>query len=146
MSTFKLKHPLAMLTSILLFSLSTTVFASISDINRAVENSRHLEPGESFALDQPCKLFNNYEHKIYHCTAMIGPLSLIKDHELDTIKNDDELLYREVAFVRKEDGQPVFRLLPREAKTPEKTQQTLANEPSEQSAKKQLSHVGFLAK
>lgn len=142
MSTFKSKHPLAMLTSIILLSLSTMVFASISDINRAVENSRHLEPGESFSLDQPCKLFNNYEHKIYHCTAMIGPLSLIKDQELDAIKSDDELLYRDVAFVRKEDGQPVFRLLPHEAKT----QQISPNAPSEQSAKKQLSHVGFLAK
>lgn len=142
MSTFKSKHPLAMLTSIILLSLSTMVFASISDINRAVENSRHLEPGESFSLDQPCKLFNNYEHKIYHCTAMIGPLSLIKDQELDAIKSDDELLYRDVAFVRKEDGQPVFRLLPRE----EKTQTISPNAPSEQSAKKQLSHVGFLAK
>ncbi|EAR54986.1 hypothetical protein SKA34_09708 [Photobacterium sp. SKA34] len=142
MSTFKSKHPLAMLTSIMLLSLSTTVFASISDINSAVENSRHLEPGESFALDQPCKLFNNYEHKIYHCTAMIGPLSLIKDNELDAVKSDDKLLYREVAFVRKEDGQPIFRLLPLD----EKAKQTSSNEPSEQSAKKQLSHVGFLAK
>lgn len=146
MSTFKSKHPLTMLASIALLSLSTTVCASISDINRAVENSRHLEPGETFVLDQPCKLFNNYEHKIYHCTAMIGPLSLIKNQELNAIKSDDELLYRDVAFVRKEDGQPVFRLLAKEAKTSEQTPQISSNETSKQSAKKQLSHVGFLAK
>ncbi|PSV56794.1 hypothetical protein [Photobacterium sp. GB-3] len=146
MPTFKSKYPLARLASIVLLSLSTTVFASISDINRAVENSRHLEPGETFVLDQPCKLFNNYEHKIYHCTAMIGPLSLIKDQQLDAIKSNNELLYRDVAFVRKEDGQPVFRLLPRAAKTPEQTPPISSNESSEQSAKKQLSHVGFLAK
>ncbi|GAA06161.1 hypothetical protein [Photobacterium leiognathi] len=136
-----LKSSLTLLSCALLMGTTSTFASGISDINRAVENSRHLEPGETFTLDQPCKLFNNYEHKIYHCTAMIGPLSLLKDETLAATKDSDDLLYREVAFIRKEDGQPVFRLLPKAENKP-----AAQTEPNAQSAKKQLSHVGFLAK
>ncbi|KPA51472.1 hypothetical protein VT25_15180 [Photobacterium leiognathi subsp. mandapamensis] len=136
-----LKSSFTLLSCTLLLTTSTVFAAGINDINRAVENSRHLEPGETFTLDQPCKLFNNYEHKIYHCTGMIGPLSLLKDKTLAATSTSDDLLYRDIAFVRKEDGQPVFQLLPKALNKPKS--QTV---PSEQSAKQQLSHVGFLAK
>lgn len=39
---------------------------------------------------------------------MIGLLSLLQDETLAATKDSDDLLYREVAFVRKEGGQPVF--------------------------------------
>ncbi|SMY34254.1 hypothetical protein PMAL9190_01575 [Photobacterium malacitanum] len=125
------------------FNASCAFAANIMDINRAVENSRHLLPGETFTLDAPCRLFTDYSYKVYHCQAMIAPLALIKDQVLAATSENDKLLHRQIAFVRKEGGFAIFRLLPVSSHpvVEEKDGDSRYTPPA--AAKKQLSFLGF---
>lgn len=125
------------------FTASCAFAANVMDINRAVENNRHLLEGETFTLDEPCRLFTDYSYKIYHCQAMIAPLALVKDKTLAVTNTDDNLLHRQIAFVRKEGGFAIFRLLPLSTHptAEENNDDSVYTPPA--AAKKQLSFLGF---
>lgn len=128
-------------------TVSSTFAANVMDINRAVENSRHLLEGETFTLDEPCRLFTDYSYKVYHCEAMIAPLALVKDKTLAATSENNNLLHRQIAFVRKEGGFAIFRLLPPSAH-PVAEENDNDNESNDSytppaAAKKQLSFLGF---
>ncbi|SMY35053.1 hypothetical protein [Photobacterium andalusiense] len=125
------------------FNASCAFAANVMDINRAVENSRHLLPGETFTLDEPCRLFTNYSYKIYHCQAMIAPLALIKDKTLAATSETDRLLNRQIAFVRKEGGFAIFRLLPVSTHPVVEENDGDNSYTPPAAAKKQLSFLGF---
>ncbi|MEC6815152.1 hypothetical protein VXS05_08785 [Photobacterium toruni] len=125
------------------FTTSCAFAANITDLNSAVENSRHLLEGETFTLDHPCRFFNDYSYKLYHCQAMIAPLALIKDKTLTATTETDNLLHRQIAFVRKEGGFAIFRLLPisKQPITEDGDNDSSYTPPA--AAKKQLSFLGF---
>ncbi|SMY16336.1 hypothetical protein [Photobacterium aquimaris] len=125
------------------FSASCAFAANVMDINRAVENSRHLLPGETFTLDEPCRFFTDYSYKIYHCQAMIAPLALIKDKTLAATSETDRLLNRQIAFVRKEGGFAIFRLLPISTHPVVEENDSDNSYTPPAAAKKQLSFLGF---
>jgi hypothetical protein len=125
------------------FTASCAFAANVMDINRAVENSRHLLEGETFTLDEPCRLFTDYSYKIYHCQAMIAPLALVKDKTLAATNKKDNLLHRQIAFVRKEGGFAIFRLLPVSAHPVTEENDTNNSDTPPATAKKQLSFLGF---
>ncbi|OBU25125.1 hypothetical protein [Photobacterium aquimaris] len=125
------------------FSASCAFAANVMDINRAVENSRHLLPGETFTLDEPCRFFTDYSYKIYHCQAMIAPLALIKDKTLAATSETDRLLNRQIAFVRKEGGFAIFRLLPISTHPVVEENDGDNSYTPPAAAKKQLSFLGF---
>lgn len=125
------------------FTASCAFAANVMDINRAVENSRHLLEGETFTLDEPCRLFTNYSYKLYHCQAMIAPLALIKDKTLAATNENDNLLHRQIAFVRKEGGFAIFRLLPVSTHPVAEENNDDSSYTPPAAAKKQLSFLGF---
>ncbi|WP_297478191.1 hypothetical protein [uncultured Photobacterium sp.] len=125
------------------FTTSCVFAANITDINNAVENSRHLLEGETFTLDQPCRFFNDYSYKLYHCQAMIAPLALVNDKTLAATKETDTLLHRQISFVRKEGGFAIFRLLPLTTHPVIEENDDDSSYTPSAAAKKQLSILGF---
>ncbi|MCD9536348.1 hypothetical protein GRJ22_02830 [Photobacterium carnosum] len=125
------------------FTTSYAFAANITDINNAVENSRHLLEGETFTLDQPCRFFNDYNYKLYHCQMMIAPLALVNDKTLAATKTSDNLLHRQISFIRKEGGFAIFKLLPISTHPTTEENDNDSNDTPPEVAKKQLSFVGF---
>ncbi|MBY3787361.1 hypothetical protein HPQ32_02720 [Photobacterium carnosum] len=125
------------------FTTSYAFAANIIDINNAVENSRHLLEGETFTLDQPCRFFNDYNYKLYHCQMMIAPLALVNDKTLAATKTSDNLLHRQISFIRKEGGFAIFKLLPISTHPTTEENDNDSNDTPPEVAKKQLSFVGF---
>ena len=125
------------------FTTSCVFAANITDINNAVENSRHLLEGETFTLDQPCRFFNDYSYKLYHCQAMIAPLALVNDKTLAATKETDNLLHRQISFVRKEGGFAIFRLLPVSPQSEAEEGNDDSSHTPPAAAKKQLAILGF---
>ncbi|MCD9495392.1 hypothetical protein [Photobacterium carnosum] len=125
------------------FTTSYAFAANITDINNAVENSRHLLEGETFTLDQPCRFFNDYNYKLYHCQMMIAPLALVNDKTLAATKTSDNLLHRQISFIRKESGFAIFRLLPISTHPTTEENNSDSSDTPPEVAKKQLSFLGF---
>lgn len=125
------------------FTTSYAFAANITDINNAVENSRHLLEGETFTLDQPCRFFNDYNYKLYHCQMMIAPLALVNDKTLAATKTSDNLLHRQISFIRKEGGFAIFKLLPISTHPTTEENDSDSSDTPPEVAKKQLSFVGF---
>ena len=125
------------------FTSSYAFAANITDINNAVENSRHLLEGETFTLDQPCRFFNDYNYKLYHCQMMIAPLALVNDKTLAATKTSDNLLHRQISFIRKEGGFAIFRLLPISTHPTTEENDSDSSDTPPEVAKKQLSFLGF---
>ncbi|MCD9497985.1 hypothetical protein [Photobacterium carnosum] len=125
------------------FTTSYAFSANITDINNAVENSRHLLEGETFTLDQPCRFFNDYNYKLYHCQMMIAPLALVNDKTLAATKTSDNLLHRQISFIRKEGGFAIFRLLPISTHPTTEENDSDSSDTPPEVAKKQLSFLGF---
>lgn len=125
------------------FTTSYAFAANITDINNAVENSRHLLEGETFTLDQPCRFFNDYNYKLYHCQMMIAPLALVNDKTLAATKTSDNLLHRQISFIRKEGGFAIFKLLPISTHPTTEENDNDSNDTPPEVAKKQLSFLGF---
>ncbi|MCD9529828.1 hypothetical protein [Photobacterium carnosum] len=125
------------------FTTSYAFAANITDINNAVENSRHLLEGETFTLDQPCRFFNDYNYKLYHCQMMIAPLALVNDKTLAATKTSDNLLHRQISFIRKEGGFAIFKLLPISTHPTTEENDSDSSDTPPEVAKKQLSFLGF---
>ncbi|WP_279146298.1 hypothetical protein [Photobacterium carnosum] len=125
------------------FTTSYAFAANITNINNAVENSRHLLEGETFTLDQPCRFFNDYNYKLYHCQMMIAPLALVNDKTLAATKTSDNLLHRQISFIRKEGGFAIFKLLPISTHSTTEENDSDNNDTPPEVAKKQLSFLGF---
>ena len=70
-------------------------------------------------------------------------LALVKDKTLAATNKKDNLLHRQIAFVRKEGGFAIFRLLPVSTHPVTEENDTNNSDTPPATAKKQLSFLGF---